>query len=94
VTKFKLVGAWAMKQFGGADQPRSLAYDMKDEISKQIMLQIADDYERLANRAKQRAKPSGTAELIRHSCLEVSDHWRLASGGFRSPTKSTNPGFG
>jgi hypothetical protein len=40
-----------------ADETRSLAYDMKDEISKQMMLQIADDYERLANRAERRAKP-------------------------------------
>jgi hypothetical protein len=43
-----------------ADEARSVADDMKDEISKQMMLQIADDYERLAKRAKQRAKPSGT----------------------------------
>jgi hypothetical protein len=40
-----------------ADDARSLAYDMKDEISKQMMLQIADDYERLAKRAELRAKP-------------------------------------
>ena len=40
-----------------ADEARSLADDMNDEISKQMMLQIADDYERLAQRAEQRAKP-------------------------------------
>jgi hypothetical protein len=39
-----------------ADEARSLADDMKDEISKQMMLQIADDYERLVKRAEQRAK--------------------------------------
>jgi hypothetical protein len=39
-----------------ADEARSLAYDMKDEISKQMMLQIADDYERLAKRAERRAR--------------------------------------
>jgi hypothetical protein len=39
-----------------ADEARSLADDMKDEISKQMTLQIADDYERLAKRAEQRAK--------------------------------------
>jgi|GraSoi2013_100cm_1033763.scaffolds.fasta_scaffold17255_1 hypothetical protein len=35
-----------------ADEARSVADDMKDEISKQMMLQIADDYERLAKRAE------------------------------------------
>jgi hypothetical protein len=39
-----------------ADEARSLAYGMKDEISKQMTLQIADDYEHLAKRAEQRAK--------------------------------------
>ena len=39
-----------------ADEARSLADDMNDEISKQMTLQIADDYEHLARRAKQRAK--------------------------------------
>jgi hypothetical protein len=39
-----------------ADEARSLADDMKDEISRQMMLQIADDYERLAKRAERRAK--------------------------------------
>src|SRR5215831_21007921 len=33
-----------------ADEARSVADDMKDEISKQMMLQIADDYERLTKR--------------------------------------------
>ena len=39
-----------------ADEAHSLADDMKDEISKRMMLQIADDYEHLAKHAKQRAK--------------------------------------
>ena len=39
-----------------ADEARSLADDMKDEISKQMMLQIADDYEHRAKRAEQRTK--------------------------------------
>jgi len=39
-----------------ADEARSLADDMKDEISKQMTLQIADDYEHLAKRAEQGAK--------------------------------------
>jgi hypothetical protein len=41
-----------------ADEARSVADDMKDEISKQMMLQIADDYERLAKRAAHR-EPGG-----------------------------------
>ena len=39
-----------------ADEARSLADDMKDEISKQMMLQIADDYEHRAKHAEQRTK--------------------------------------
>jgi hypothetical protein len=38
-----------------ADEARSLADDMKDEISKQMTFQIADDYEHLAKRAEQQA---------------------------------------
>ena len=41
-----------------ADEARSVADDMKDEISKQMMLQIADDYERLAKRGARR-EPRG-----------------------------------
>ena len=41
-----------------ADEARSVADDMKDEISKQMMLQIAEDYERLAKRAAHR-EPEG-----------------------------------
>ena len=39
-----------------ADEARSVADDMKDEISKQMMLQIADDYEHRAKHAEQRTK--------------------------------------
>jgi hypothetical protein len=39
-----------------ADEARSLANDMKDEISKQMMLQVTDDYEHSAKRAQQQAK--------------------------------------
>jgi DNA-binding ferritin-like protein len=37
-----------------AEEARKLADEMNDETSRQMMLQIAEDYERLAERAAQR----------------------------------------
>jgi len=41
-----------------ADEARSIAEQMSDSPSKEAMLRIANDYERLAERAEQRAKGS------------------------------------
>jgi hypothetical protein len=45
-----------------AEEARILAEQMNDEKSKQMMLRIADDYDRLAQRAKDRAKGSPQSE--------------------------------
>jgi hypothetical protein len=42
-----------------AEEMRMLANEIKDTLSKETMLRIADDYERLAKRAKERANPGG-----------------------------------
>jgi len=65
-----------------ADEARHVADDMKDEISKQMTLQIADDYEHLAKarRTAGEALAVGHDQSIRHSGLEVPDHRRLGSG--------------
>jgi hypothetical protein len=42
-----------------AEEARTIAEQMNDPHSKEAMLRIAKDYERLAERAEQRAKGSG-----------------------------------
>jgi hypothetical protein len=42
-----------------AKDMRMLANEIKDPLSKETMLRIADDYERLAKRAQERANPGG-----------------------------------
>jgi hypothetical protein len=45
-----------------AEEARALAELMGDETSRQMMRQIADDYDRLAERAEQRARHSGQSK--------------------------------
>jgi hypothetical protein len=46
-----------------AEQSRRLADQMNDAISKETMLTIAKDYDRLAERAEQRSKASPLAVI-------------------------------
>ena len=43
---------WRMR----AEEARALADKMSDQLSKEMMLGIAEDYDRLAERAEERAK--------------------------------------
>jgi hypothetical protein len=52
----RFIPSFSMPGGGRAEQARALAEQMNDAASREMMLGIAKDYERLAERAEQRAR--------------------------------------
>ena len=50
---------------GRAEEARTLSDLMSEETSKQMMRRIADDYDRLVERAEQRARHTAQSKEIR-----------------------------
>jgi hypothetical protein len=49
-----------------ADEARVLAEDMSDTVSKEMMLRIASEYDRLAKRAQERSVARRTTAVTDH----------------------------
>jgi len=62
-----------------AEEARQLAAEMKDEVSRAMMLGVADDYDEVANRAEQRQRgnrvgqPRSKAEDYRQRARECEE---------------------
>src|SRR5262249_24130985 len=63
---------------GRAEEARTLAKQMNDTASREMMLGIAKDYERLAERAEQRAQEKGKSTEAYSAALSAGSRRRLA----------------